>query len=379
MVHLGCILILFVFPLIDGIDGENLPDHFLHIMERLTDLENRLHLQEEKNVDLEKRLSDQEKLNAIQMEIIQELATCDCTSKEKETLLSNRNRNFSSAEPYSSNIESTNTDGSFHVNKTKRNNARKEVLLHDDLKGLSSSPGLIEFNRKNKRETSVVPAFHAYMSTPETDPGPHHTFIFDRVVTNIGGNYNHHTGIFTATESGVYVFSWTVFCYDERLHELEKRLHVQEQKNVHLEKRLSDQEKLNAIQTELIQELTSCDCKFKEKDTVLSHDDGNHSTEDPYSGKIESVNTDGTFHENTTRRKSVSKEDLLNDDFNGSSSPGQIEYNRKNIREVAVGPAFHAYMTDSEADPGHHHTFIFDRTVTNIGGNYNHHTVRLLS
>ena len=52
------------------------------------------------------------------------------------------------------------------------------------------------------------------MSTPETDPGPHHTFIFDRVVTNIGGNYNHHTGIFTATESGVYVFSWTVFCYD---------------------------------------------------------------------------------------------------------------------------------------------------------------------
>lgn len=63
-------------------------------------------------------------------------------------------RNFSSAEPYSSNIESTNTDGSFHVNKTRRNNARKEVLLHDDLKGLSSSPGLIEFNRKNKRETS---------------------------------------------------------------------------------------------------------------------------------------------------------------------------------------------------------------------------------
>ena len=98
MVHLGCILFLFVFPLTNGIDGENLPDHFHHIMERLTDLENRLHLQEEKNVDLEKRLSDQEKLNAIQMEIIQELTTCDCTSKEKETLLSNRNRYILSQE-----------------------------------------------------------------------------------------------------------------------------------------------------------------------------------------------------------------------------------------------------------------------------------------
>ena len=51
------------------------------------------------------------------------------------------------------------------------------------------------------------------MTASEADPGHHHTFIFDRTVTNIGGNYNHHTGIFTSTESGVYVFSWTVVCY----------------------------------------------------------------------------------------------------------------------------------------------------------------------
>ena len=50
------------------------------------------------------------------------------------------------------------------------------------------------------------------MTASEPDPGHHHTFIFDRVVTNIGSNYNHHTGIFTCTESGVYVFAWTVFC-----------------------------------------------------------------------------------------------------------------------------------------------------------------------
>ena len=77
------------FPAHQWDDGEKLPDDFLHIMERLNDLENRLRLQEEKNVDLEKRLSDQEKLNAIQTEIIQELTTCDCTSKEKETASSN--------------------------------------------------------------------------------------------------------------------------------------------------------------------------------------------------------------------------------------------------------------------------------------------------
>ena len=51
------------------------------------------------------------------------------------------------------------------------------------------------------------------MTANEPDPGHHHTFIFDRSVTNIGDNNNHHTGILSSTEPGVYVFSWTVFCY----------------------------------------------------------------------------------------------------------------------------------------------------------------------
>ena len=44
------------------------------------------------------------------------------------------------------------------------------------------------------------------MTDSETDPGRHHTFIFDRVVTNIGDIYNHHTGILTSTEL-VFTFS----------------------------------------------------------------------------------------------------------------------------------------------------------------------------
>ena len=63
-------------------------------------------------------------------------------------------KNFSNEEPYSSNIKSAYTDGKFHVNKTRRNNARRKVPLHDIVKGISSFPRHIEFNRKNKRETS---------------------------------------------------------------------------------------------------------------------------------------------------------------------------------------------------------------------------------
>ena len=50
------------------------------------------------------------------------------------------------------------------------------------------------------------------MSHPETSVGHHQTFVFDQVVTNVGGNYNRHSGIFTSPSQGVYVFSWTLFC-----------------------------------------------------------------------------------------------------------------------------------------------------------------------
>jgi hypothetical protein len=50
------------------------------------------------------------------------------------------------------------------------------------------------------------------MSHPETNPGHHQTIIFDHVVTNVGGNYNRHSGIFTSSEHGVYTFIWTVYC-----------------------------------------------------------------------------------------------------------------------------------------------------------------------
>ncbi|XP_063447236.1 uncharacterized protein LOC134726749 [Mytilus trossulus] len=54
------------------------------------------------------------------------------------------------------------------------------------------------------------PAFYAYMSSNEYNPGPHHTLIFNQVISNIGNGYSQYTGIFTAPSTGVYVFSYTI-------------------------------------------------------------------------------------------------------------------------------------------------------------------------
>jgi hypothetical protein len=49
------------------------------------------------------------------------------------------------------------------------------------------------------------------MSNVEGNPSQHHTMIFDTVITNAGGAYNQHDGIFTAPTNGVYVFTWNLY------------------------------------------------------------------------------------------------------------------------------------------------------------------------
>nr|XP_022288044.1 uncharacterized protein LOC111100440 isoform X2 [Crassostrea virginica] len=56
-------------------------------------------------------------------------------------------------------------------------------------------------------------AFSAYVSVHETDISKDHTIKFDTIVTNIGSHYNQHSGVFTAPEQGVYVFSWNLYCH----------------------------------------------------------------------------------------------------------------------------------------------------------------------
>lgn len=64
----------------------------------------------------------------------------------------------------------------------------------------------------NQPVSSDGVAFFAYLSRDEPTVGAHQTFVFDVDHTNIGGHYNHHTGIFTCPSHGVYVFSWSLYC-----------------------------------------------------------------------------------------------------------------------------------------------------------------------
>ena len=47
------------------------------------------------------------------------------------------------------------------------------------------------------------------MSADIPDPSPHHTFTYDHPVTNVGGHYNNHSGIYTVPQNGIYVMSAT--------------------------------------------------------------------------------------------------------------------------------------------------------------------------
>ena len=48
------------------------------------------------------------------------------------------------------------------------------------------------------------------MSPGPVNIGGNSPFVFDIIVTNIGGGYNSHTGIFIAPFDGVYVFQFIV-------------------------------------------------------------------------------------------------------------------------------------------------------------------------
>ena len=62
--------------------------------------------------------------------------------------------------------------------------------------------------RRATPDTEV--AFFATLNRTQVHIGQLQSIVFDQVETNIGNGYDQYTGVFSAPESGVYVFSTTI-------------------------------------------------------------------------------------------------------------------------------------------------------------------------
>ena len=67
--------------------------------------------------------------------------------------------------------------------------------------------------KATRTQSTSGAAYSAYVSTYETELSKDHIIRFDTIVTNIGSHYNRHSGMFTAPEQGVFVFSWNLYCH----------------------------------------------------------------------------------------------------------------------------------------------------------------------
>uniref|UniRef100_A0A8W8P283 C1q domain-containing protein n=1 Tax=Magallana gigas TaxID=29159 RepID=A0A8W8P283_MAGGI len=84
-------------------------------------------------------------------------------------------------------------------------------LLTDDYKsvktiGTNSSTSGIQQNSTSVNNSART----SYKRLLSTDTQP----VVTSDHTNIGGHYSHHTGVFTCPSHGVYVFSWSIYCYN---------------------------------------------------------------------------------------------------------------------------------------------------------------------
>ena len=52
-------------------------------------------------------------------------------------------------------------------------------------------------------------AFYAYSTHTFTSPSNLFVLTFDNVITNVGNGYHHHSGLFIAPRTGLYVFTWS--------------------------------------------------------------------------------------------------------------------------------------------------------------------------
>ncbi|XP_033735064.1 complement C1q-like protein 3 [Pecten maximus] len=95
------------------------------------------------------------------------------------------------------------------LKRTNQSMAHQASSISSDEKRRIQS-GHHRITRVSPKEDVV--AFHAILAHQISDPSNNHVVKYNHVITNAGGaHYNSDTGIFTCTQTGVYVFSWSIF------------------------------------------------------------------------------------------------------------------------------------------------------------------------
>ncbi|XP_056016677.1 uncharacterized protein LOC125673173 [Ostrea edulis] len=119
------------------------------------------------------------------------------------------------------NINDSSSSNGDNFTKTRGELLTTQIKQEFPLQGYSQMDdvGNVKMEKRGVQTTKTSfsggVAFSAYVPAYETDISKDHTIKFDRIVTNIDNHYNPYSGIFTAPQHGIYVFTWNLYCFND--------------------------------------------------------------------------------------------------------------------------------------------------------------------
>nr|XP_011412477.3 uncharacterized protein LOC105317520 isoform X2 [Crassostrea gigas] len=245
------VVVLFHFVLdVFGLSpGETCRKRLDNLEKLLTNLNEKLeNLQAEKNKDdtLYKAIQDENIYLKRRMKSLEEIVLTSSRRTEKlearivdlessnwflKSIMTSANTNFGFKKKYSSILlgdfktddlrkENTTTNpptthGNEKMIQLKTASVKRKISQSEKKPSASKGKRLLTGIQSTPNPFPGGAAFSAYVSHYETDISKDFTIHFDTILTNIGNHYNKHSGIFTAPQHGVYVFTWNLYCHAE--------------------------------------------------------------------------------------------------------------------------------------------------------------------